>query len=258
MDEAKPPRPFGAKVALVALGANALVQMALAFLLVSVVGRLGGTDSAVGGAKVDRHAIAFQTVNELLLPLSLLTLLPGLYVTYRIVKPCFPGPLLAGALESLGWKSCSARALWISALAGFLTPLVSAIIIALFFSTEGHKNTGPLMHLATGSRWGMLQVGILAMFIAPPIEEFLFRGVLYTGLAKSWGKAAGAVATTALFVLAHVGEAKGFLPGLTGVAVVAAGAVYARERTGSLSAPVALHTAYNWTLFVAAHLAAAK
>jgi membrane protease YdiL (CAAX protease family) len=91
---------------------------------------------------------------------------------------------------------------------------------------------------------------ILAIGVAPPTEELLFRGVLYAGFARSWGARAAAVVTTALFVALHAPEIRGYWPGWMVIASLGALALRARLRTGSLAPAIALHVGYNLALVV--------
>lgn len=246
-DEPKPSRTrtFGAAVAIGALLANLAVQVVMSFAVVYLIRACYG----LGGAQLTKQALSLKLRQDFILPLGLFTILPGTYVTYFIARRFFPGSLRDGVLEPLGWKSCPTRTLWLGAAAGGAIILFVPPLIQYLFPPGAQNAPSPLMHLAVSSSWGLFQVATLGVLVAPICEEFVFRGVLYSGVAKSWGKAAGAVVTTLLFTLAHAPEAKAYLPALIGVACFGAVAVYARERTGSLAASVAVHTGYNFTIF---------
>lgn len=90
----------------------------------------------------------------------------------------------------------------------------------------------------------------IAVFVAPPVEELFFRGVLQSHLR---GAASGPAATggaAALFALVHLPAYLGLSPGAVAVGVgtvfvlgVAIGWAY--ERTGSLRVAVGIHAGYN-------------
>ena len=46
----------------------------------------------------------------------------------------------------------------------------------------------------------------ISVFVAPPVEEIFFRGFIFGGLRGRWGPLLAAVASGALFGLAHVGN----------------------------------------------------
>ena len=80
---------------------------------------------------------------------------------------------------------------------------------------------------------------VLAVFFAPPAEEFLFRGLLYRALDRQWRDWRAVAGSAAFFASWH--PVRSWLPvGLLG----AANAVLFK-RTGRLAAPVVAHATYN-------------
>ena len=105
-----------------------------------------------------------------------------------------------------------------------------------------------LERLDTRTPISAVQVAIVAVGIAPVVEEFLYRGVLQQGLVAHLGRTRGVLLAACLFGLAHVS------PGLSGASALATfvatlplglalGAV--RLATGSLLAPILLHACNN-------------
>lgn len=80
---------------------------------------------------------------------------------------------------------------------------------------------------------------VLAVLVAPVVEELVFRGVLYRSLRTRLPVGAAVALTTVAFT---VGHASGSVPGALLLGVVAA---MAYERTRTLLAPVAVHAASN-------------
>ncbi len=80
---------------------------------------------------------------------------------------------------------------------------------------------------------------LLAVIVAPPAEEFLFRGLLYRALDREWGGWAAIGGSAAFFAIYH--PVLSWLPvGLLGVS----NALLFR-RSGRLAPAVLLHMAYN-------------
>lgn len=79
----------------------------------------------------------------------------------------------------------------------------------------------------------------LGLFIAPWVEELLFRGLLFSGLRRSAGPRVTIGATAALFALIH--------PAVSAPSVLILGlaAGWARERTGALAPGVCAHAVFN-------------
>lgn len=92
---------------------------------------------------------------------------------------------------------------------------------------------------------GRLAVVLLAVAIAPLLEELVFRGLLQRRLERRWGAAGGVAATSLLFAVIH------FLPWIFPLHFVLGLAFgYAVYVTRSVWAGVILHAANNATAMV--------
>ena len=85
--------------------------------------------------------------------------------------------------------------------------------------------------------------GVIVVGFAPVCEEIFFRGFAFPGLARSWGVAAGVVASGLLFSLAHVS------PNIhkTLVPILAIGVVFAYtyHRSGNILSTMLAHFVFN-------------
>ncbi len=81
---------------------------------------------------------------------------------------------------------------------------------------------------------------ILALGIAPLVEEILFRGLALPLLARTLGAAPAILLTAAFFALAHF-----HLPSFAPLFVLAIGLAVAYIYTGSLWVPVVIHALFN-------------
>jgi membrane protease YdiL (CAAX protease family) len=86
---------------------------------------------------------------------------------------------------------------------------------------------------------------VSAIALAPPIEEMLFRGLLYGGYRRSFGPVWAAILTTVLFVAPHVPQSMPAAIGLSANAVVV---LFLRLHSASVGPAVAAHMAYNGTI----------
>jgi membrane protease YdiL (CAAX protease family) len=132
--------------------------------------------------------------------------------------------------------------------------LVAFVVVSRYLPRPQHE-LGPLARAAMAGGWSRVAWAVLAVFVAPPSEELVFRGVLYTGLARSWGVVAAAVVTTLAFTAFHFTEIRDYWPAWIQIAVVAALALRARVRSGSLIPGTALHATYNAGLVLLTYLA---
>ncbi len=87
---------------------------------------------------------------------------------------------------------------------------------------------------------------LVAVIMAPLFEEIVFRGFLFRGLANSWGWLWGALASSAVFGLAHL-QLDVFLP----LATLGFALAWAYKRTGSLWTCIAMHAIFNLIAVVA-------
>jgi membrane protease YdiL (CAAX protease family) len=86
---------------------------------------------------------------------------------------------------------------------------------------------------------------VMAVLVAPVVEETLFRGFLYPVAARSFGVPAGIVITGTLFGLLHASQLSGG-PWLV-VLIIFVGCVFTwiRAKTNTVLASFIVHTAYN-------------
>jgi membrane protease YdiL (CAAX protease family) len=79
----------------------------------------------------------------------------------------------------------------------------------------------------------------LAIIAAPVFEEFIFRGLIFGGLRRSFGVWPATLASAAVFAILHPALA------IAPVFVMGACAALVYDRTRSLLAPMIVHAVYN-------------
>ena len=91
----------------------------------------------------------------------------------------------------------------------------------------------------------------MAVFVAPLVEETVFRGYLYPLFAKSFGMVPAVLLTGLLFGLMH-GTQLGWSWGIVGLLILV-GVIFtfARAYTGTVVASYLLHLGYNSMIAVA-------
>lgn len=133
---------------------------------------------------------------------------------------------------------------WVLALAAYF-----ALFVVLPEMAMAHAGTGSGLHAG-----GTFLFFVTAVTIAPVFEEMLFRGFIFTGLARSRVGVAGAIVlTTAMWTFVHQHFTVDWFNELYGLAVLfGAGLIFAlaRVRTGSLTASIALHAIWNAMLLL--------
>lgn len=144
-------------------------------------------------------------------------------------------------LADVGWTVAGLAAL-------FVGHLALNLLVARFGPPD--PGTHQLIELGRRQPDVLLLLVPLSLFVVGPGEEVLFRGVVQTRLVEAYGTAAGVVAASALFAVAHLpsyGSGSVAVPiGALFVLSLVFGTVY--EVTDNLLVPAAVHGVYNATL----------
>jgi membrane protease YdiL (CAAX protease family) len=202
----------------------------------------------------DPHQVALEVQVAAIIPATLAGELACAFVIFRMTKRSFPGSWRTGAFQPLGWASAPSR--YMSASAALGLALALAYVILVSHVPPRLNQLGPLAQAAALPGFSRLGWSLLAVALAPPVEEFLFRGVLFQGLARSWGVGWSAAAVTILFVAVHLPEVVHYWPAIAAVGLVALATILVRLSTGSLAPAVAIHVAYNLGLVIVVYRAA--
>jgi membrane protease YdiL (CAAX protease family) len=148
--------------------------------------------------------------------------------------------------QTLGWKRLNADSAagkgrpWMY----FFSGCGLAIFVAIASSRVKNVEHVPIQELFK-SRTGAMLLMAMAVFVAPLVEETIFRGYLYPLFAKSLGVLPGILITGVLFGLMHgaqLGWSWGLVALLTLVGVIF---TFVRARTGTVVASFLLHLGYN-------------
>ena len=127
---------------------------------------------------------------------------------------------------------------------------VAAMLLPRLVPVSEGFEPGILAEMGGSEGWVRLSFAAIAILLAPPIEEFVFRGVLLEGFLKRVGRVAAVAVTVAVFSAVHLPDMWGYWPGILAMILGATALAELRIRTGSLVAPVVGHASYNATLVV--------
>ena len=124
----------------------------------------------------------------------------------------------------------------------FIVLVVYSLILSLL-GADVKSGTHPIVPLLMSSdeNYAVYFVVILAVLVAPIVEEIMFRGALYTWLRGRMRKTWAILASAFLFALVHPQGAVGVVP-LTFIGIVLA---FLREWRGTLLAPMVAHACFN-------------
>lgn len=121
-------------------------------------------------------------------------------------------------------------------------------VTALFPPVSPDDVGGPLYDLARSGPLGHALWFLMAVTVAPAVEEIVFRGFVYRGARERLGPLGAGLLVTIPFVLAHTAETRGYLPALAALTTFAILLVILIERTGNLWYCIACHFGYNASL----------
>jgi membrane protease YdiL (CAAX protease family) len=88
-------------------------------------------------------------------------------------------------------------------------------------------------------------IALLAVFTAPLVEEWVYRGVLYAGLRRIAGVWPSVLVVAVLFAGVHFPQYWGAWAGLIGISILSLTLTIIRARTKSILPCVAVHVVFN-------------
>jgi uncharacterized protein len=119
-----------------------------------------------------------------------------------------------------------------------------SLAVQLAAGFAGTKSKLPIEVMFQDPR-SVLLLGIMAITVAPLVEETIFRGYLYPVLARSFGVGAGVVITGVLFGLLHAEQLWGGWVQIGLLMLVGVFFTLARAVSRSVVASYLLHVSYN-------------
>ena len=134
-------------------------------------------------------------------------------------------------------------------LGGFLLQFAAALLT--FFLPPPPDFQIPFQIFQLAGVPGLTALAILALVMAPWLEEALFRGVLFPALRRKYAFFPSALIVTILFTGLHGSQTGDYWPGLLGIAACGYILAWLRETTCSLWPPIMFHTGFNATAFAA-------
>lgn len=155
-----------------------------------------------------------------------------------------------GFRRAVGWRPARPRVLASSLAFGAVVALAYLVVVNALWPLDSTFEPGPMARMALTAGWQQQVWSVAVLALSPPIEEFLFRGVLLAGFASAWGIGVASVLTTVLFVSMHSAELVAYPPATLGILALGCFSLAARLRSGSLGPPIAVHLGYNLALVV--------
>jgi uncharacterized protein len=182
-------------------------------------------------ATTDRGAVFVQVLS--ILPIHVLTFaLLWAFVT-RLGKRPF--------LASLGWGWSGRLGFWLSVIVG-IGLFAAAATLAKLLGAEKPTQLEQLIKSSLATRY---MIAALAVFTAPFVEEFIYRGVLYSALQRAIGVNGAVIFVLALFTLIHVPQYWPNIGVIAAVGLLSIVLTIVRAYSGRLLPCVVIHLVFN-------------
>ncbi|MEW6587369.1 MAG: CPBP family intramembrane glutamic endopeptidase [Nitrospirota bacterium] len=185
-------------------------------------------------------------------PAAIIGLVASGLATFLMSKLMIEGHLKDNSPTGAAWTLGSSRRIAQGLGVGLFAGLCYLAVSIMFSPQDADLTLGPVAKMAITPGLSQLLWLMIAIVFAPPIEELLFRGVLFGGYCKSFGTVWAAVLTTVIFVTLHITEMYHFLPSIFGITGMAIAALWLRLKSSAVGPAIAVHWGYNAILAIVA------
>lgn len=213
--------------------ADAFVALVAYFVGQLVAGLLFGVGLAITGGDPENVALGFVGLGGQVLGLALAAgyLVARRRLTWRLLGPVRPGWLQVALGLGIG-------------IVGTIGAYTINAILVTAVGTEEPVEQEILQEVLLGGRATILAV-LVAVVMAPLVEEVLFRGLLFQSLRRRVGMWPAALLSTAVFAVVHVEIILSQPVALAGLFALGTFLAWAFHRTGSLVVPIVGHAVFN-------------
>jgi uncharacterized protein len=198
-----------------------------------VAGLILGIGLAVLGADLEGAPLLVIALGAQVLGVSfaLAYLLGRRRLSWRLLGPIRPSWLMVALGLAVG-------------VGGTILAYALNAILALLFQPEAPVEQQVMQDLLAGGTSMWLAI-IVAVIMAPLVEELLFRGVLFQAMRPRVGLWPAAVLSSLVFTLVHVEVITSQPLALTGLFTLGVVFAWAFHRTGSIVVPILGHAVFN-------------
>ncbi len=224
------------------------IYLIVQFLIGIAVGIAGVVVAASRGLDFQDPEVLNSLTQAVMVPGTILGVAISGVVAIIISVLWFRKEVKDRSANGAAWVVGEPRALFVAMVIGMLLAASFLAVSPLLSQRPDAEMMGPVARMA--SKPGIQQLAwiLLALLLAPPIEELLFRGVLFGGFCRSAGPFWAAFLTTGLFVLLHVTEMIHFRIAFVFVTLMALIALWLRLRTRAIGSAIAVHFGYNFVM----------
>ena len=173
--------------------------------------------------------------------LQILSILPTHLLTFALLWAFVTRFGRRPFLASLGWGWSGQLRLWQSIALG-IALFVAATTLAKLLGAEKPTQLEQLINSSMAARY---TIAGLAVFTAPFIEEFVYRGVLYSALQRTIGVNGAVMFVLGLFTLIHVPQYWPNIGVISAVALLSIVLTIIRAYSGRLLPCIVIHMSFN-------------
>jgi membrane protease YdiL (CAAX protease family) len=125
--------------------------------------------------------------------------------------------------------------------------ILSGLILGFILLLFSGGNTYPkfVSDFSLNKSFELVCMILSILLLAPIIEEFLFRGVLYAGFVNTWSKDISSVLITTIFVLIHLPAVEFKVIPLFSILALAITTLIFRKKSGNIGPSIMVHFSYN-------------
>lgn len=233
-----------------AFGVAAAIVLFCGYLLAQAIGLVIGLSGvalleALGGRLLLDNRLAFGMLAS--------TVVEGIWVFAWGMRSA-GAQLTSAAPTGFGWRRAQSRHVLLGLAGGVGTVAFSLGLMWLFPRPDDGLTT--MAELALEPGFSRLVAILMAVVLAPLIEEFLFRGAMLAGFRSRLGSGVSILLVSTIFALFHLPEAGTHWTLLLSFGLFAWMVAALRDYSGSLFPSIAAHFAHNASLFVWVQLAA--
>lgn len=169
-----------------------------------------------------------------------------------------PEILTDGTPTGIAWRPAPLPAYGMAALGALAIILLAGLEFRVFPPDLSKLTDLDLAKLIQGPPIVALLAALVITILAPFIEELLFRGLAFAGIARRLGPTWATIITTLIFTALHAPEKLLYPPGFIDVAAIALLSCALRLHYHSIRPGIAMHFLYNAGMLIVPAIAGAR
>lgn len=194
---------------------------------------------------VVRNVDAERAIQRIDVVLLVVSFVAGGIVFYGLTRSWAPQWLQDQRASGFGSVGLPVRHVVVAAACGLAITAAYLLVAKLVVPPTDISKFGPVAQMARRGGVTLAVIAFVALLLAPPFEEVMYRGLLLEGFRESWGFVPAALVVTVLFMLVHIFEISHYWPSAAAIFALAGATLAVRVRMRSIMAAIILHAAYN-------------